>query len=535
MRAVWMVRSRELASRLRFWTSIVGYDPRDHSVSHRLYLVYLVIFFSLWGFSVLILLAEAGIWVLSLIKELAPAMAATAILLALMLIDALVRSYKASKRSPFVFSAEDAGLICQTPVDRRQVALAWLFGDWLPACLPFVALAIILCFASLQLAEQGPFLWSYLPSYWLAAFRVTSTILPLHLALMAGVYTLGSLRLRGQGDIPAMSWVPIGFGITVLSLALTNKGYLETILFPLILPLEAGLGAQKWLPGFVLALFLSLVGMMALYISSPRLNLSRAAQESHSRWAYAQASMAGDAHLTQGMKIRDRLGAQHQPSRLPARSGARILIWKDWVVSLRAVNLGHLVAWLAIFQTGLAVVISTDWGIRIWALVIWCWLVGQRGTQRLRSDLELWVISRQLPFTGRAMVVAEHVLPVLGMIVITWLAIGLGSLFGFSAEIIFILLSPPAIISIVLAASFDMLRKCHSSELLAGQVAEPGVEGLVLGGLFAGIPLVMVYWLTNQINLPVVNFMVILFGFALSSGVSYLMWRLTASAYRGIK
>ena len=53
MNAVWLVRWRQLASRMRFWTAIVGYDPRDHSLSHSIYLIYVIIFFSLWGFAML--------------------------------------------------------------------------------------------------------------------------------------------------------------------------------------------------------------------------------------------------------------------------------------------------------------------------------------------------------------------------------------------------------------------------------------------------------------------------------------------------
>ena len=41
-----------------FWTTIVGYDPQDHSLSHRIYLIYVVIFFSLWWFAVLALIAD---------------------------------------------------------------------------------------------------------------------------------------------------------------------------------------------------------------------------------------------------------------------------------------------------------------------------------------------------------------------------------------------------------------------------------------------------------------------------------------------
>ncbi len=535
MNAIWLVRSRELASRFRFWTAIVGYDPRDHSVSHRLYLVYLIIFFSLWGFSVLALLSGVGIWVLSFFKGLAPAMATVVILAAGLLLDAILRGYKASRRSPFIFSEEDAGLICQTPVDRRQVALTWLLGDWLPACLPFVVIGVILCFSTLQLTEQGPFLWAYLPRYWLAAFRVTSIIIPLHLAFMAGDFTLGSLRLRGERDMPALGWFPVGFAMIVLSLAFTNQGYLKIILWPVIKPLELGLGTENWLLGFVLAVFLTLVGLLALYFASPRLNLSRAAQESYSRWASQQAGLLGDTRLVQRMKIRERLGVQHPPSRVPGRTGAWSLVWKDSVISLRAINFGYVATWLVIFGISLGMVVAPDWGTKLWAFFFWCWLIGRRCTDRLRSDLDLWSISRQLPFSGRATMAAELAVPILETMLLTWLSIGVGIGLGFSSQAYFLLLAPVAIISIALAASYDILRKCYSSELLAGQVAEPGAGGLVLGGLLAVIPMLIVNGLTYQLHLPAINLVIALFGFALGMGVSYLMWKLTASAYRGIK
>ena len=530
-----MVRTRELLSRMRFWTAIVGYDPHDHSISHRLYLIYVVIFFSLWGFSVLVLLADVGIWVVSFFKGRSPGSAAVLILAVGLMLDAVLRAYKACRRSPFVFSEEDAGLICQTPVDRRQVALAWLLGDWLPACLPFVALAVVLCFSSLQLSEKGPFLWSYLPRYWLAAFGVTMIILPLHLSFKTGVYTLGALRLRGDQDLRALAWLPIGFAMMMIILVFTNQGLLSMILSPVIFPLSVSFGGQSWLTGFVLAVFLALVSLLALYIASPRLNLSRAAQESSAMWAYQQASLSGDARLAERMRIRNQLGVMHPPSSIPGRPGAWSLVWKDAVISARSMSLGRTVAWLAIFGISVVWVVAPDWGTRIWAWMIWCWLVGQRGTERFRSDLELWVISRQLAISGRAALVAEFVIPVSLVIAVTWLAIGFGALSGFSPPVTFILLAPVAIISVILAASFDIVRKCQGSELLSGQAAQPGAVGLLLGALVAGIPMLIAYWLTHQSNSPGVSLMIAMFGFALGSGVSFLLWQITASAYQGIK
>ena len=462
-------------------------------------------------------------------------MAAVFILAVGLLLDADLRGYRACRRSPFVFSEDDAVLICQTPVDRRQVALAWLLGDWLPACLPFVVLAVVLRFSSLQLTELGPFLWSYLPRYWLAAFRITAIILPIHLAFMAGGYTLGSLRLRMDRDLPNLVWIPIGFALIMISLYFTNKVLFGVALSPVIYPLSAGFSTDNWLFGFLLAAILALVGLLVLYNASPKLNLSRAAQESISRGAYRQAFMYGDARLTERIKMRNRLGSQHTPSRLIGRAGVWSLVWKDAVISLRAIDFAKLAAWMGIFGLSLGMVVAPDWGTRFWSFIIWCLLIQRRGTERLRSDLELWVISRQLPFSGQAIMAAELVTPALVTMLLAWLAVGFGVLLGFSPQYTFILVAPAAIITIVLAAVLDILQKCHSSELLTGQVAEPGAGGLILGGLLAGLPMGIVYWLTNQPGSTGGDLMIALFGSALSLGISYVLLRLSVSMYRGIK
>jgi hypothetical protein len=57
MKAVWMVRSRQLYTRFRFWLALFGYNPRDQSFSQKLYLVYAAAFYLLWTFAVLSLFA----------------------------------------------------------------------------------------------------------------------------------------------------------------------------------------------------------------------------------------------------------------------------------------------------------------------------------------------------------------------------------------------------------------------------------------------------------------------------------------------
>ena len=170
--------------------------------------------------------------------------------------------------------------------------------------------------------------------------------------------------------------------MVMISMVFVYKGYLEIFLWPVIFPLEAGFGTANWLFGFILAAFLALVGLLALYLASPRLNLSRAAQESYFRWASQQVSLLGDSSLYRQMKLRDRLGVQHPPSRIPGRAGAWSLLWKDFVISQRGLNFGFVGVWVGIFGISMSLAVAPDWGTRFWAFIIWCWLVGQRGTER---------------------------------------------------------------------------------------------------------------------------------------------------------
>ncbi len=323
-----MVRSREMAAQLRFWTAIVGYDPRDRSTNQKIYLVYLVIFFSLWGIAVLALFADLGSLGLALVPGLSPQIAGVLVITTWLVAEAVLRGYASTKSSPFVFSQEDATQICQTPIDRRHVALIELFMDWLPAVIPILILSVVLVIASLQIAEGGRVAWKELPFYWMVSIRMAIIVLPLHLSLMALDYALGALRLRGGQDIPAIHWIALSFGLILISLALFNRKALELLLWPVIYPIQSGFSGDNWVVGIILVLLLALAGVLLLYWFSPRLNLSRAAQESRFRGVSRQLSLLGDSRLTRQLKAQERLGIGHSPSRIPGLPGPWSLVWK---------------------------------------------------------------------------------------------------------------------------------------------------------------------------------------------------------------
>ena len=534
MSAVWLIRLGQLANQMKFWTAIVGYNPRDRSLSQSIYLVYAGVFFSLWGFAVLTLLADLGAGLLSLFEGLAPSVAATYVIIFVLFCDTTLRGYKAGKYSPFVFSEEDAGLLCQTPVDRRQVAIAWMLGDWLPAALFYLALAVVLCFANLQLVGQGAILWNRLPSYWLAAIRIASIVLPLHLAFIAADYAFGAFRLRDDRDYHILRWIPIGLMIILSSLAFISLPGLQIVLWPVIFVLNSGFGNGSWLAGICVSTALSMVSLLLLYMVSTRLNLSRAAQESHFRWAYHQISWLGDTRLSQQMKTREQLGTGHSTSRLPGSAGNGALIWKDGVTSLRRIDFAPIGAWLGIFGSGMGMMMAPDWGTRMWAFIIWCLLVGQRGTERLRSDLEVYAIIRSLPFSGKKVLLAEIALPAFTATMLTWFASMIGFWLGLSAQIILVVLAPTAILCIMLAAMVDILRHSSSSDLMAGQAAEMGAGGLLLGILAAGLPLGMVILVSSQLNNGIIQWASILSGMILSLGITYGTYNLAVNQYKKI-
>jgi hypothetical protein len=534
MKAVWLVRSRELARRIRFWTAIVGYDPREHSLSQNLYLIYVMIFFSLWGFAMLALLANQGAKFLSLVPGLSPSEVSVIILLVVVMIVAIVNGYNCGKRSPFVFSETDAELICQTPVDRRQVALVWFIGDWIPGGLIFVALGVIFRFASLELLIKRQVVWTDLPRYFLVGMQMASIILPLYIAIMAFNYAIGVLRLRGDIDIPWIRWLPIGLGAIMIILGIYAKSILQVLLWPILFPLKAGYSEGNWVGGFALAIAFVVMGLLILYTASSRLNLSRAAQESRFRWAIRQTSWLGDTHLRHEMMIRKKLGAGHQASRIPGRIGAWSLIWKDWVESMRAINIGDIIGWLGIFGLCLGLLLAPDWGTRLWAFILGCLLIGQRCTERMRSDLSVWVTTRQLAIQSEALLLAEVASPVFFTTLLTWLAMLISRRLGYFPHISLILLAPILVLCLTLAAAFDVLRNCHSGELLVGQVPDPGAVGLILGVILSGIPLVISFWIMNLWNTLWMEWLIALFGLIVSVGLTYVLWKLGVAEYKNI-
>ncbi len=185
MQAVWMVRSRQITRKLTWWLTLLGYDPHDHSPAHRIYLVYASLFWSVWFFAVFSLFANPTITVLTALGISPINRAAVALSLLALLSWGSYRLWQATRRSPFVFSENDAYLICQAPVDGKAVAVSWLLGDWFEAVAPFWVGAATLSIALVDYSLEGQVGLADLPGYLSAGLQAFLGMSLAHIGLMS--------------------------------------------------------------------------------------------------------------------------------------------------------------------------------------------------------------------------------------------------------------------------------------------------------------------------------------------------------------
>ncbi len=236
---VWILFRRRTFSRLAYWCLVLGFDARDRSLSNRFYFVYFVLFWLAWLVAVFALLGYnlAGFFVTLGVAS-PPGLV---ILLGAWAFAAwgLIQFNQASIRSPFVFSEPDAALVCQAPVSRRTVGIAWFLMDWFGTILPFAAAAVMLSFALTEIALPHATGLPDLLAYFAAALRALSVVLPLQVGMQAALWGLGAWRLRRDRAPGRSRWIRL----VVLTVALVFlaaiflPGLRDVVLAPLTFPL----------------------------------------------------------------------------------------------------------------------------------------------------------------------------------------------------------------------------------------------------------------------------------------------------------
>lgn len=506
MRAVWMVKSRQIGARLAWWLTLVNFDRRDRSLSHRLYLLYLVLFGLLWFAAALSLLAGPALVLLQALPGASESQTAASLGALALFGWGLYLLWQVSRRSPLVFTEEDAHLLCQAPVPPAGVTLAWYFGSWLGTAAPFWAGAVTLSIALVDSRLAEDVSAADLPVYMAAGLRALAVVLLVQAAVLALAWAVGTLRLqrdrwlvwqpgalRGAILIAALY---LAYTLARSGLAGIDQGVWQALLWPIAFPLQAAFGAAPYIPGLLAGLALALLGLLLLALGGIHLNLGRAAQETTRRALIEAARRYGQADLAQRLSLRDRLGSGHAPAPWPLGPGVKALAWKGLLQSWRRVGFRDLLNWLLLFGVGLGALLATDGGVRLLTLAVWSVMVGQRVSAGLQKDLGHWSLLRSLPFTSGQVIAGELALPWALAVLLGWAALALtGSLLPPDLRLTLLLMLPCVSAAAALATTFDLLRQARTDRLLNGVPPQNGASSSLLSLACLALPAGLWFWL----------------------------------------
>jgi len=534
---VWTLILRRLSSRLGYWLSALGYNLRDTSTTNRLYLVYFCIFWLGWIVAVFALLGSSLAGMFLEIHAISPPQAVVWFSQYTLLIWTLIQLWNVSRRSPFVFSEEDAYLLCQTPVSRTTVGIAWFIQNWIGAVLPFIAVTVVFSFALVEWQLHGVVTISNLPDYFSSSFRALAIVIPLTTALQAGLWGIGALRLRGDVTLPWLKLTAPTVGVILLVswfMPARHSALMTPLSIPIQLALAGNVSSTPWSAGFFLCLVYLAAGIYFLASSTRQMNLSQAARETMLHAAVQLARSYGMTGMADELLLRRRLGKARTASKLPVRPGMWMLVWKDTLQSWRSLRLGQVVPWFLVFVTSLGMFTSSDMALRLVMAGLWSIGLGGLAIQRLRNDLARWWLLRSLPLRAFDLLIME-IGPSCGFgVLVGWLALAFSRL-PLAPALISAVLLPILVASTSLSNVYDILRRSKARVLMSPSIAEENVPrqnvvGVILGLISVLIPFgilarsfIQPAWLIWSLAaLPVAMF------------IMYLCWKAALTAYRWI-
>jgi len=534
MRAVDWVRSRQEERELDYWLSFVAYEKQDRSFINRLYLIYLVLFFSVWIFAMLTFFASGGAAVLRLLSATDPSRAAVPIEVALLGAWNVYALWQACRCSPVVFTEADQTLICQTSVNRRFVTIRWLLMPWSKSAIVFWIAAIIIGFSVAEISIPGVIGADRILEYARYGFRPFSVILPIQLGLFIFQWVIGIYRLQRDISRLWLGWIVIPASFLCLSyLLMFGNTSGPALLFPwttiaqaITHPLGSGFGeGSLFLPILDGVLFALLMFAIMTRVSGP-FSLTRAAQETVRLEALSMAQRYGFDKYAEDIRTQRRLGVERAPSRLPAIHGTGSLVWKGLLQSQRSFHLSSLLTWFSMFILMLGLPLLPDMGSRILAIAFWVIQLGQASVVRLRSDLSLWPLLRQLPISSRRFLLADLGPAYFLSILVSLCGLTVGSLLSTKPSDPFAFLVPGIVAAVAGIAAFDVMQRSNSNLLLAGSVPAVSGRGIALGLLITAIVLVASFLLPG--------FLGIIIAIVLSLVLGWMAFALAARSYRNI-
>lgn len=524
MQSVNWLRSRQEEREMAYWLSIVSYEKSDHSFNNRVYLLYLILFFGVWVFVTLTYFAGVGAMLSTMINPENPVQAALIVEAFLLGTWSLYSAWRAMRRCPIIFSEEDGLLLSQTPIFRPKIILRWLLMPWLKSAVPFWIVAVTLGFSFAEVTMPGAMGTNRIIEYLGFGLRAWLAIVPVHLILYGYHWILGVMHLSTRKKERRWMWFMLVLMLLVWFIVAQSAFTQNPIFGGILIPIAIGFSTTfQWLL-WILAWMVALIVLVLLYRASRNFSLNWAVQQTSTDDRINTAMQYGLTQVAEQEKTQRRLGIERSPSRIPAMEGPGILLWKDLLQSQRTFRFTHLFAWLQVFGFLFILPMLPDLGSKGMVMLLWIILLARISVKRVRSDLAVWTVVRQLPISTKNFLLYD-----LGLRYSLALVISLagfligGASFGVQMPGLAILL-PGMVAAIFSAAAFDVIRRSKSGLLLNGSVPELSAGGILLGILFAGIPLVLFAMSSTGLGMVL--------ALILSLGLAYFAFGLAVNALR---
>lgn len=500
MRAIHWIRTRQESEELSYWLSMVFYNPKDRSLSNRMYLVYLLVFFSIWWFIALVWFANTGGMLLSLVFPMAEMQGAVGLELMVLLIWFLTMLFLSLRRSPVAFSEEDAYMVCQMPLRPRKLVLRWFLLPWIKSLIPFLILAMALGFSLAEVSLQSagvvdPSIFTYI----IEGVRAALALIPLHLAGFGliwanGIWFMNHQRRKAAWIFPPLTVVLVGalFVSAILaSFGVALPGALSLIGSVLPAVLLAGFSVGSLGSSLVFSGIIALFLLVLMVLSAGKFSASQAAQETQTQVSNRDLRRYGFSSQVKSRKVQKRLGISQRARWQPGWTGAAALIWKDILEIRRSIDISYGYKLLTFVGVGLGLVFIPSLGGRIIMILTWAMQATKFLTGRLREDLAHWAISHQHPLKPLGWIMSDMFVSALVMLLTILVGMLGGSALSGQSPLAAIVSLPGMIIGIAGVSAWTIFRHSHVDLLMTGQA--PGINefGVLFAALAAGIPVVI--------------------------------------------
>jgi hypothetical protein len=521
------LRFKQAKSKLRFWLTAIGYDTSDHSATNRLYLIYLVVFFSIWGLMVVALLSSVVAQYLFVKDSASFYLQAGSINLLIFLIWFAATAYTYLSHSPMLFSEEDALQICQTPLNRHVITSVEFLFDWPFKLVPFLFVGTVLSLSALDANLIGSFDKSMFGKYFWSFVRVVIVLTPFHFSLYCILWATGLARLQGKQRfavpilIGASGLSAIGIFSSLAPMQTTIRDLINiSFLWPIAFPVMAAFGAKNWLLGTMLSLLYSALSFFLLNKVGKTLNLADVNQASIYDRKRLLLLQAGHTHASIELAKQRYLGEERQPTTFTKKGGIALLIQKDFIQAFRYMTAQDLLGWLFIpllFYFLIQFANQTT----LWLILVYLIpAIAQKAIMRVSDDLKCWWMFHSLPLEPETILIGNLTGSYLLILFLLSISFWLNVLIN-NTPWIFSFFIPLAVAIIFLIAVVDMARQLNRESLLNGVVT--GISGLsVMMGLFCLVVIFGVYWLTKTWIL-----LAILSTLLISGLILVVLWKLS--------